>query len=101
MIQFLTENYQDLILYTTYFSVFFYFFLKISYQWIQYYSLKRKVNSPDPMYIGHAIHTDKKINETDHYFLSWLPKALCRINSSGDDEPDGVSFFKTVKRYEN
>lgn len=96
MIQFLTENYQDLILYTSHFSVFFYFFLTVSYQWIQNYSLKRHVKSPDPLYVGLSITSDKQMIDNNHFFLSWLPKALCRKNCSGDDEPDGESFFNRI-----
>lgn len=93
MIEFLTNNWQDFLLYSAYVSLALYFLLIISRRWLEIHSLKQCHHFYwKKLYVKEGKNQSFFNMDIAFSFICWLPKTIRRKGSRGD-ELDGPIFL--------
>ncbi|MCU9614695.1 hypothetical protein OEV98_14220 [Caldibacillus lycopersici] len=93
MFEFLTEQWQNFILYSAYVSLILYYLLKISCIWIVCYSVQNQEYEFDNFHLSRqksSVHTSNRVS---FLFIRWLTKTIRRKDCRKDDGEEPLSFL--------
>lgn len=93
MIEMVTENYQNFIIYSSYVCVFLYLLFFIYKQWSQIHVTHYPFKNFETTVIIDPNFYRQRMNCCD-LFLHWLPKTIRRKENKSADEPDGLFFLQ-------
>lgn len=93
MVEWLVEYYPELLLYTSWFSLFLYFFMIRSYPRMYYRSYQEPINQKYALFLTNVKNNRQFQREQCLFMLEWLPKTVRQKVKKNEDEPDGIPSY--------